>query len=247
MPETFPLIVERKGSIMTLRLNNVDKKNALNSEMMGAMMASIRESQKFSNLRAVVIRGEGSVFCSGADLNEWEPTQLQQLLKEIVNCSLPTIALVHGSCLGGGMGLACACDFILADDNTKFGFPEVRIGMVPAVIFPYVARKLDMGKMREFFLSGEKFDVSMAEEMGMLYGKCSADESELDELTLRLERGGPQAQNSIKKLFNSNILSKTKEEMDVDLATLINTIKDGDESREGINSFFQKRKPSWNK
>ena len=247
MPETFPLIVERKGSIMTLRLNNVDKKNALNSEMMGAMMASIRESQKFSNLRAVVIRGEGSVFCSGADLNEWEPTQLQQLLKEIVNCSLPTIALVHGSCLGGGMGLACACDFILADDNTKFGFPEVRIGMVPAVIFPYVARKLDMGKMIEFFLSGEKFDVSMAEEIGMVYGKYSTDESELDELTLRLERGGPQAKNSIKKLFNSNILSKTKEEMDVDLATLINTIKDGDESREGINSFFQKRKPSWNK
>ena len=247
MPETFPLIVERKGSIMTLRLNNVDKKNALNSEMMGAMMASIREAQKFDNLRAVVIRGEGPVFCSGADLNEWEPTQLQQLLNEIVNCSLPTVALVHGSCLGGGMGLACACDFILADGSTKFGFPEVRVGMVPAVIFPYVARKLDIGIMREIFLTGEKFGVSLAKEMGMIYGKYSADESDLDELILRLEKGGPEAQKRIKKLLNSNILSKTREERDIDLAHLINEIKSGEECSEGISSFFQKRKPSWNK
>ena len=147
MAETIPLIVEREGSILILRLNNAEKKNALNSEMMGAMMASISESQKFSELRAIVIRGEGSVFCSGADLNEWEPGQLQELLKEITDCSLPTIALVHGSCLGGGMGLICACDFILAHEDTKFGFPEVRIGMIPAVIFPYVSRKIGSGKL----------------------------------------------------------------------------------------------------
>jgi|TARA_B110000438_G_scaffold60100_1_gene60286 methylglutaconyl-CoA hydratase len=247
MPETFPLIVERKGSIMTLRLNNVDKKNALNSEMMGAMAASIKESQKFSNLRAIVIRGEGSVFCSGADLNEWQPHQLQQLLNEIVKCSLPTIALVHGSCLGGGMGLACACDFILAQDDTKFGFPEVRIGMVPAVIFPYVARKLDLGKIREFFLTGENFGVLIAKEIGMLYGKYGADHSALDDLIFSLVKGGPNAQKNIKKLLNSNILSKTGEESDIELAHLINEIKNGKEGQEGISSFLQKRKPYWNK
>ena len=247
MPETFPLIVERKGSIMTLRLNNVDKKNALNSEMMGAMTASIKESQKFSNLRAIVIRGEGSVFCSGADLNKWQPNQLQQLLNEIVKCSLPTIALVHGSCLGGGMGLACACDFILAQNDTKFGFPEVRIGMVPAVIFPYVARKLDLGKIREVFLTGENFGVSIAKEIGMLYGKYGADLSALDDLIFSLVKGGPNAQKSIKKLLNSNILSKTGEESDIELAHLINEIKNGKEGQEGISSFLQKRKPYWNK
>jgi methylglutaconyl-CoA hydratase len=245
MPETIPLIVERKGSIMTLSLNNVEKKNALNSEIMGAMVATIKESQKFSELRAIVIRGEGSIFCSGADLNEWKPNQLQHLLKEIVDCSIPTIALVHGSCLGGGMGLICACDFILAHDDTKFGFPEVRIGMIPAVIFPYVAKKFGLGKMKEFFLTGQSFDVSIAEKCGMLYGKYSKDESALDELVFNLAKGGPEAQKSIKNLFNSDILSKSRKESDLELSSLINEIKEGKECQEGISSFLHKTKPSW--
>ena len=247
MPATIPLIVEREGSILTLRLNNVEKKNALNSEMMGAMIASIQESQKFSELRAIVIRGEGSVFCSGADLNEWEPSQLQQLLKEVVDCSLPTIALVHGSCLGGGMGLICACDFILAHNDTKFGFPEVRIGMIPAVIFPYVSRKLDLGKMRELFLTGKRFGVDMAENGGMLYGKYNEEQSALDELILSLKKGGLEAQMHIKKLFNSNILSKSSQDLDLELENLINLIKEGKEGQEGVSSFLQKRKPNWDR
>ena len=245
MAETIPLIVEREGSIMTLRLNNVDKKNALNSEMMGAMVAAIKESQKFGELSAIVIRGEGSVFCSGADLNEWEPSHLQQLLKEIVDCRLPTIALVHGSCLGGGMGLICACDFILAQNDAKFGFPEVRIGMIPAVIFPYVTRKISLGRLREFFLTGEIFGVANAEAIGMLYGKYDNETSDLDKLLISLERGGPQAQAHIKKLLNSDILSHSSR--DLDLANLIDSIKEGNEGQEGISSFLQKRKPNWDR
>jgi len=247
MAETIPLIVEREGSILTLRLNNAEKKNALNSEMMGAMMASISESQKFSELRAIVIRGEGSVFCSGADLNEWEPGQLQELLKEITDCSLPTIALVHGSCLGGGMGLICACDFILAHNDTKFGFPEVRIGMIPAVIFPYVSRKIGSGKLKEFFLTGNRFGVDIAEKLGLLYGKYNEEEAALNKLIFSLKRGGLEAQKQIKKLLDSNILSKSREDLDLELANLINLIKEGKEGQEGISSFLQKRKPNWDR
>ena len=247
MTETIPLIVEREGSILTLRLNNAEKKNALNSEMMGAMMASISESQKFSELRAIVIRGEGSVFCSGADLNEWEPGQLQELLKEITDCSLPTIALVHGSCLGGGMGLICACDFILAHNDTKFGFPEVRIGMIPAVIFPYVSRKIGSGKLKEFFLTGNRFGVDIAEKLGLLYGKYNEEEAALNKLIFSLKRGGLEAQKQIKKLLDSNILSKSREDLDLELANLINLIKEGKEGQEGISSFLQKRKPNWDR
>jgi methylglutaconyl-CoA hydratase len=247
MAETIPLIVEREGSILTLRLNNAEKKNALNSEMMGAMMASISESQKFSELRAIVIRGEGSVFCSGADLNEWEPGQLQELLKEITDCSLPTIALVHGSCLGGGMGLICACDFILAHEDTKFGFPEVRIGMIPAVIFPYVSRKIGSGKLKEFFLTGNRFGVDIAEKLGLLYGKYNEEEAALNKLIFSLKRGGLEAQKQIKKLLDSNILSKSREDLDLELANLINLIKEGKEGQEGISSFLQKRKPNWDR
>ena len=148
MPNQIPLIVDRRGSVLTLSLNNPRKKNALNSEIMGALFAAIEETKKYEELRAIVIRGEGSVFCSGADVKNWEPNQLQILLKSIAECSLPTIAEVNGACLGGGMGLICACDFVVAKSSTRFGFPEVRIGMIPAVILPYVSRKITLSKIR---------------------------------------------------------------------------------------------------
>ena len=157
MENQIPLIVDRRGTVLTLTFNNISKKNALNSEMMGAMTAAIEESSNYEELRAIVIRGEGSVFCSGADLNEWDPSQLQLLLRTIVDCSIPTIAEVHGACLGGGMGIICACDFIISKENTLFGFPEIRIGMIPAVILPYVSRKLTLSKIRELFITGAKF------------------------------------------------------------------------------------------
>ena len=105
MDAHIPLIVDRSGTILNLTFNNPSKKNALNSEMMGAMTAAIEESSNYEELRAIVIRGEGSIFCSGADINTWEPEQLQLLLKTISECSIPTIAMVHGACLGGGMGI----------------------------------------------------------------------------------------------------------------------------------------------
>ena len=105
MENQLPLIVDRRVTGLTFTFNNISKKNALNSEMMGAMTAAIEESSNYEELRAIVIRGEGSVFCSGADLNEWDPSQLQLLLRTIVDCSIPTIAEVHGACLGGGMGI----------------------------------------------------------------------------------------------------------------------------------------------
>ena len=117
MENQIPLIVDRRGTVLTLTFNNISKKNALNSEMMGAMTAAIEESSNYEELRAIVIRGEGSVFCSGADLNEWDPSQLQLLLRTIEDCSIPTIAEVHGACLGGGMGIICACDFIISKEN----------------------------------------------------------------------------------------------------------------------------------
>ena len=176
MPNQIPLIVDRRGSVLTLSLNNPSKKNALNSEIMGALFAVIEETRKYEELRAIVIRGEGSVFCSGADVKNWKPNQLQILLKSIAECSLPTIAEVNGACLGGGMGLICACDFVVAKDSTHFGFPEVRIGMIPAVILPYVARKLTLSKIRELFITGERFDNSRAESVGILYHACNLDE-----------------------------------------------------------------------
>ena len=140
MSDEIPLIVEKEGNVLTLSLNNVEKRNALTSEMMGALSAILEDVNNYDNLRVIVIRGSGSVFCSGADINTWNPEELQELLFSLSDCSIPTVAHVHGICFGGGMGLASACDFVIAEKGTKFGFPEVKIGMIPAVISPYVSR-----------------------------------------------------------------------------------------------------------
>ena len=239
MDAHIPLIVDRSGTILNLTFNNPSKKNALNSEMMGAMTAAIEESSNYEELRAIVIRGEGSIFCSGADINTWEPEQLQLLLKTISECSIPTIAMVHGACLGGGMGIICACDFVLSEENTKFGFPEVRIGMIPAVILPYVSRKISLSKIRELFVTGERFGSDMAHSLGIL------NHNNINDLIHSIEQGAPEAQKNIKSLLNSNILSKPINDRDAELADLISMIKKGLECEEGINSFLEKRKPNW--
>ena len=240
MVNQIPIIVDRRGTVLNLTLNNPSKKNALNSEMMGAAVAAIIEAEKYDELRVIVIKGGGSAFCSGADVNSWEPEQLQLLLKTIAECSIPTIAEVHGVCLGGGMGLICACDFVLSKDETFFGFPEVRIGMIPAVIFPYVSRKISLTKIRELFITGERFGNEIAKSLGLLYHN-----NDLNSLISLIEKGGPIAQKRIKTLVKSNVYSKSSVDRDIELANLISEIRQDVEALEGINSFLEKRKPSW--
>jgi len=246
MPNQLPLIIERKGSVLIISLNNPEKRNALNSEMMGAAASAITNVGNYKELRSVVIQGTGSSFCSGAEVTSWKAEELQALLKALAECPLPTIAYVHGVCLGGGMGLAGASDFVLAEEGTKFGFPEVRIGMVPAVISPYVARKLSLGRIRELFITGEIFDSSQALSMGFLYAvENKGEDIALTALISDIEKGGPNAQASIKRLLDGDILYKKFEERDKELAEFISLIREGSESQEGIKSFLEKRKPEW--
>ena len=240
MAQPIPLIVDRKGSVLTLSLNNPEKRNALNTEMMGALVAAIEEAKNYNQLRVVVIQGKGNVFCSGADLNSWEPEQLQELLKVISKCPIPTVAQVHGVCLGGGMGLISACDFIVAEKETTFGFPEIQIGMIPAVIYPYISSKLDSSIIRELFITGERFGNKKAMEFGLLYHN-----NNLQSLISLIKKGGPTAQKQVKAMLNSDILAKSIEERDMDLANLISEIKEGEECKEGITSFLKKRDPGW--
>ena len=201
MSDEIPLIVENVGDVLTLSLNNIEKKNALTSEMMGALSSILEEVENYDNLRVIVIRGSGSVFCSGADINTWNPEELQELLFSLSDCPIPTIAYLHGICFGGGMGIASACDFIIAEEDTKFGFPEVKIGMIPAVISPYISRKISIGRMRELFITGESFGVKQAYDFGFLYSL----EADIDKLIQKIVRGGPLAQSFIKKLLSEEV------------------------------------------
>lgn len=242
MSEEIPLIVKREGEILELSLHNPAKKNALTSEMMGALTAILEEAESYSEIRVIIIRGEGSVFCSGADISNWNPKELQEVLFTISECPIPTIAYMHGVCYGGGMGIASACDFSIAEKGTKFGFPEVKIGMIPAVISPYVSRKISIGRMKELFLTGESFDTVQAYDFGFLYSR----DCDLDSLIVKVMGGAPFAQASIKRLLSDedrDMIAKR----DSALAELITQIREGSECQEGINSFMQKRSPSWSK
>ena len=244
MDSRSPLIVERKDTILSLRLNNIEKRNALNSEMMGIAAAALENIGDYPDIRAVVISGEGDNFSSGADVTNWNPEELQAMLSAIVNCSVPTIVVVHGFCFGGAMGLICSCDFILASSDSKFGFPEVRLGMIPAIISPYVNRKLDLSRMRELFITGEKFGVEKALDLGLLYKFYDEEfSSSLDNLISLITKGGPRAQYKIKELLNGKILSSKT--IDADLAVFIDEIKHSSEGKEGISAFLEKRLPNW--
>ena len=241
MSDEIPLIVEKEGNVLTLSLNNVEKRNALTSEMMGALSAILEDVNNYDNLRVIVIRGSGSVFCSGADINTWNPEELQELLFSLSDCSIPTVAHVHGICFGGAMGLASACDFVIAEKGTKFGFPEVKIGMIPAVISPYVSRKINIGRMRELFITGESFGVSRAYDFGFLYSL----ESDITNLIHKIKEGAPLAQSFIKKLLSDEVDIDYIKERDSHLAELITQIREGSEGQEGMAAFMQKRSPSW--
>ena len=243
MADEIPLIVVRDGAVLCLSLNNTNKKNALTSEMMGALTSIFEDAKNYEDLRVIVIRGNGSTFCSGADINTWNPEELQKLLFSITDCPIPTIAHVHGVCFGGGMGVASACDFILADKGTMFGFPEVKIGLIPAVISPYVSRKLSIGRMRELFITGERFGIEQAYNFGFLYSL----EADVDSLVENIIKGAPLAQSFVKKLLSEEVDKDYIDERDSQLAELITQIKEGSEGQEGISAFMQKRLPSWSK
>ncbi|MFL2941120.1 MAG: hypothetical protein BEU01_00725 [Marine Group III euryarchaeote CG-Epi4] len=243
MADEIPLIVVREGAVLSLSLNNTNKKNALTSEMMGALTSIFEDAKNYEDLRVIVIRGNGSTFCSGADINTWNPEELQKLLFSITDCPIPTIAHVHGVCFGGGMGVASACDFIIADKGTMFGFPEVKIGLIPAVISPYVSRKLSIGRMRELFITGERFGIEQAYNFGFLYSL----EADVDSLVENIIKGAPLAQSFVKKLLSEEVDKDYIDERDSQLAELITQIKEGSEGQEGISAFMQKRLPSWSK
>ena len=241
MSNEVPLIVERDGETLMLSLNNTEKKNALTSELMGALIGVIEDIKNYDGLRVIVLRGNGSVFCSGADIKSWNPEELQELLFSLSDCPIPTIANVHGVCFGGGMGLAAACDFIIAEKDTEFGFPEVKIGMIPAVISPYISRKMTIGRMRELFITGESFGIQQAYDFGFLYSL----ETNIDNLVKKVKSGAPLAQSFVKKLLSEEVDKDYIDERDSHLAELITQIKEGSESQEGMAAFMQKRPPSW--
>ena len=252
MSQDDVVIKEARGEVLHLTLNRPEKGNSIEDNMISFLTNLFQDHDNFSGSRAVIIGGAGKHFCTGADLS-WmgdEPTEAQsralsEMFSNISNCPIPTIATVHGACLGGGMGLAAACDFVLASSDSTFGFTEVKIGLVPALISPYVISRIGIPNTRELFLTGSKFGPEKAKSICLVREICEDLNSSALSLVSELKSGGPMAQTNIKELLHQ-LPEWDSDSYNEKLSKLITELRKGEEGQEGISAFLEKRKPSWN-
>jgi methylglutaconyl-CoA hydratase len=256
--DLFKFVKGKKG-IVRIILNRPDLHNAFNDEMISGLIKAFEEIEKDKELRLVTITGEGKSFCAGADLN-WmkkmaeysdkenyqDSRALAKLFESINNCSLPVLAKVNGAALGGGTGVIAACDFVLSADSAKFGFTEVRLGLIPAVISPFVVAKIGETNARAWFLSGERFDADQAKAMGLVHEVCPlADLDSIFESTIdKFLKAGPVAAREAKNLIK-NILTLESKDVTAFTCKTISRIRTSEEGQEGMQALLDKRKAKW--
>ena len=251
--------VEREAKAGRIRLDRPDVHNAFNSQMIGELRAALADLGEDESIRVVVLSGTGKSFCSGADLN-WmreiirfsyeqnlaESLELAEWLHELSTLPKPTVARVNGAAIGGGVGFLSACDIVVASTDAVFGLSEVKIGLVPACIAPYVLRRTGEGQARRYFLTGERLDARRALEIGLV--NIVAEPEKLDEtvdgLVGRLISSGPAALAACKELL------RKVPGMDIAAvkrftAEMIAGLRVGPEGQEGMAAFLEKRKPKW--
>lgn len=259
MAEELFKFVKGKLGIVRIVLNRPEIHNAFNDEMIEGMIKAFEDIENDKSLRIVTITGEGKSFCAGADLN-WmkkmvdysdeenyqDSVKLSELFHAINNCSLPVLAKVNGAALGGGTGVISACDFVLAAKSAKFGFTEARLGLVPAVISPFVMAKIGESNARAWFLSGERFTAEKAKEMGMVHEITPLDnlDSEFEKWIEKFLMAGPEAAKEAKSLIKG-VLSSDKDKVTDYTCKTIARIRTGEEGQEGMKALLEKRKPSW--
>jgi len=254
------LEVEADGPVARIWLNRPDLRNAFDDEVIGELGRAFAQVGAREDVRVVVLGARGPAFCAGANLN-WmrraadftheQNTQdaagLAAMLMTIHQLPQPVIARVQGDVYAGGMGLVAACDMAVAVDSAHFCLSEVRIGLVPATISPYVLRAIGVRAAQRYFLTAERFDAAEARRIGLVHEVVPADalDAKVDELARALCNAGPEAVRACKQL----IADVAGEEIDDALVARtvkgIADIRASEEGREGVRSFLEKRKPSW--
>ncbi|WP_374640280.1 enoyl-CoA hydratase/isomerase family protein [Hydrogenophaga sp.] len=257
---TQALNVAVNDRIARITLTRPEVRNAFNDEVIQQLKAAFESVGANSDVRAVVLAAEGPAFCAGADLN-WmrrmadytrdenlaDAGQLAAMLKAIYECPKPTIAAVQGDVFAGGMGLVAACDMAVSVRTATYCLSEVKLGLIPATISPYVIRAMGARAAHRYFLTAERFSADEAHRIGFVHELVDADalEANVSELALALVSASPAAVRACKKL----VQDVAQREVDAALieATVegIADIRASEEGREGVASFLQKRKPSW--
>jgi methylglutaconyl-CoA hydratase len=256
---TDPIIrVDHAGPVSTVTLNRPDVHNAFNHDMIAMLKDVFEDIAGRDDISVMVLRGAGASFSAGADLN-WmkdaagydfeknyvDALALANMLRALDTIPFMTLALVHGAVMGGGMGLVSCCDMAIAHANTKFALSEVKLGLIPATISPYVLRAIGPRQSLRYFQTGERFDAATAHRIGLVHEICDDIDAALQSTLSTLSHNGPAAMRESKRLCRDfsgrSIDDKTIE----DSARRIATIRAGDEAKEGISAFLEKRKPGW--
>ncbi len=241
-------------------LNRPEKRNAIDDRMIGELSDAFESAIDDDEVRSILLAGRGEAFCAGGDLQwmkrarEFTPEEaledsarLARLLRTIHESPKPVVARVHGSCFAGGMGLAAACDIAVAGAETRFSLSEVKLGLIPSVISPYVIRAIGAHRAQRYFLTAEVFDAAEAYRIGLVHD--IAQEPELDgtiNVVLgQLALGGPKALAQAKQLIRDVGGRAIDDTLVHETAARIARIRASDEAQEGIAAFFERRRASW--
>jgi methylglutaconyl-CoA hydratase len=251
-----------KDGVHEVWIERPDVHNAFDEEVIAELLRAFEEAGQDEKARAIVLGGRGKSFSAGADL-EWmkraaafdearnlaDAGALARMLRALASSRLPTIARVQGAALGGGAGLVCACDIAIASRRALFGFSEVKLGIIPAVISPHVIRKLGAARAQELFILGERFDAEAALRFGMV-SRVVEDEPALDkaveETLAQLRTSSPAALASAKDLVR--VVTRSLDDpvhVDQETARWIAKARQSADGKEGIGAFLEKRKPRW--
>lgn len=251
-----------EDGIATLTLNRPEVHNAFDDELIGCLTDTLLAVGKDDAVRVVVLTGAGKSFSAGADLNwmrrmaeadaatnEHDALHLARLMRTLNYLPKPTIARINGAAIGGGLGLVACCDIAVAADTAVFATSEVRLGLAPAVISPYVIRKIGESHARRYFLTGERFDARHARHIGLVHEVTTRDELDdtINVFTARLAKGGPTAQANSKALAGLAGGHDVDAQLAIDqhTARLIAKLRTSAEGRDGMRAFLDKRTPNW--
>jgi len=257
MPDTLKRTDE--GSVATVTLTRQESRNALNETLISELTGCFEELAEDENIRVVVLTGEGPVFCAGADVGYMRETarfsyeenledarRLAAMFLAVDECPKPVVAKVRGAAIGGGAGLVAASDVVVAEEGTRFAFTEVRLGIAPATIAPFVVRKIGVSRARALFLTGERFEAERVREIGLVHEVAPEDglDAVVEAKVSGLLKGGPDAQAAIKALLREIEAVEPGDAPGL-MARMNAMLRAGEEGQEGLGAFLEKREPRW--
>lgn len=249
------LLVEQKDFALYVTLNRPETRNAMNNKMVAELTQVFTDIRDDRSIRAVILSGADNTFCSGGDIKEMRnnpvpsadsANNLDAMLRAVNESSQVVIARVEGAALGGGFGLVCVSDIAIADEEAKFGLTEVRLGVAPSFISPFVLQRIGLTRARELMLTGRRFNGKLAQVYGIVHEACSNSqldhfvEVDLDEI----RQCAPEAIAAIKQLIFTVHGQALDDTVDY-RANLLNTLRSGAEAQEGFQAFIEKRSPNW--